>query len=39
MTLHSKELIEEAKPYIDYKKDPKTKIAYLTLGGRRTSTR
>jgi enoyl-CoA hydratase len=31
MTLHSKELIEEAKPYIEYKKDPKTKIAYLTF--------
>jgi enoyl-CoA hydratase len=31
MTLHSKELVEEAKPYIEYKKDPKTKIAYLTF--------
>jgi enoyl-CoA hydratase/carnithine racemase len=31
MTLHSRELIEEAKPYIEYKKDPKTKIAYLTF--------
>ena len=31
MTLHSKELIEEAKPYIEYKKDPKTKIADPTF--------
>ena len=31
MPLHHRDLIEEAKPYIDYKKDPATKIAYLTF--------
>src|SRR5262245_51948213 len=31
MTLHHRELIEEARPYIDYDKDPATKIAWLTF--------
>jgi enoyl-CoA hydratase/carnithine racemase len=31
MTLHAKELMEEAKPFIEYRKDPQTKIATCTL--------
>jgi enoyl-CoA hydratase len=31
MTLYSTDLIEEAKQYIKYVKDPKTKTAYLTI--------
>ena len=31
MPIKAEDLIEEAKQYIDYKKDPETKIAYLTF--------
>ena len=31
MTLYAKEIIEEAKQYIQYKKDPETKVATLTI--------
>jgi len=31
MTLYAADLIEEARPYVEYKKDPATKIAYCTF--------
>ena len=31
MSITAEELIEQAEPFMEYKKDPKTKIAYLTI--------
>ena len=31
MTLYAEDLIEEARPFIEYRKDPRTRIATLTL--------
>ena len=31
MSITAEELVKQAEPFMDYKKDPKTKIAYLTI--------